>query len=281
MTRTMTFLCWIIGSALSLGGCVTEPDQSSKSAQPQNFDAAPSFRGTYSRPLSEIPPANNAETSASVHTQLGSDYFSHGRTDVALEEARKALQASSDYAPAYHLMGLVYVELEQHALADEAFRHALSSAPGDPDFNNSYGWFLCNRGRVPEAMSHFATAINNPYYRNKSWPYTNAGRCLLNNKNVAGAEIQFSKALTTDPGNSEALYWLAEVSYRRGAWQRAHDMLTQYHQRFGPSARSVWLGLRAARRLGERHAEASYTEQLRSRFANSPENALMMQGKYE
>jgi type IV pilus assembly protein PilF len=277
MTRTMTFLCWIIGSACSLSGCTTPPEPS----QHQAFDATPSFRGAYSRPLSETPPENAAESSAHVHTQLGSEYFSIGRTDVALEEARKAIRASSGYAPAYHLMGMVYVELEQYALADEAFRQALSAAPGDPDFNNSYGWFLCRQGKVSEAMSHFVTATRNPYYCCKTRPYTNAGRCLLDNNDAAGAEVQFSRALEADPANSEALYRLAEVSYRRGALRRAHDMLTQYHQKFGPSARSVWLGLRAARRLGERHAVTSYTEQLRSRFADSPENALMLQGKYE
>jgi type IV pilus assembly protein PilF len=273
----MTVLCWIIGSAFVLEGCTTPSEPS----QPQTFNVTPSFRGTYSRPLSETPPANEGESSARVHTQLGSEYFGIGRTDVALEEARKALQASSGYAPAYHLMGMAYVELEQNSLADDAFRQALSASPGDPDFNNSYGWFLCRRGRVTEALSHFATASNNPYYCCKTRPYTNAGRCLLDNNNIAGAEIQFSRALEADPGNSEALYRLAEVSYRRGAWRRVHDMLTQYHQRFEPAARTVWLGLRAARRLGERHAEASYTEQLRSRFAQSPENALMLQGKYE
>jgi len=85
--------------------------------------------------------------------------------------------------------------------------------------------------------------------------------------------------LQADPANGEALYRLAEVGYRRGNYRGAHDLLVQYHQKFNPSARSAWLGVCTARRLGERHAEASYTEQLRTRFPASPENALLTQGK--
>jgi type IV pilus assembly protein PilF len=172
------------------------------------------------------------------------------------------------------------MELSQNAQADDAFRRALSAAPGDPDFNNSYGWFLCRQGRASDAMSHFATAAGNPYYCCKSRPYINAGLCLLD-KDIAGAEIQFTKALEADPNNSEAMYQLAAIGYRRGNYRRAHELLTQYSQRFEPSARSTWLGVRTARRLGERHDETSYAAQLRNRFPDSPENALLMQGKYE
>jgi len=277
MTRPTLSLCWIV-PVFFLGACATTTDHTASS-----FDAAPGYSGPYSRPLSDSPPASEAEASARSHTELGQAYlFDLGRTDVALDEAKTALKIKSGYPPAYHLMGLVYMELKQNAQADDAFRRALSGAPGDPDFNNSYGWFLCTQKRVSEAMSRFATSIANPYYLHKSRPYTNAGLCLLENNELERAEAQFSKALEVNPsGSEEALYRLAEVGYRRGDHRRAHDLLIQYHRRFDPSARSVWLGLCAARRLGERHAEASYAEQLRSRFTGSRENTLMMQGRYE
>jgi len=232
--------------------------------------------------MSDMQPVSEEEVKARNHTELGQEYFfTFGRTDVALDAAKTALRIKSGYPPAYHLMGLVYMELKQADLADDAFRRALSAAPGDPEFNNSYGWFLCTQKRVFEAMSRFATSVANPYYLYKTRPYTNAGLCLLENDELQRAETQFSKALEADPSNGEALYRLAEVGYRRGNYRSTHDILIQYHRRFDPSARSVWLGLRAARKLGERHLEASYAEQLRSRFTGSSENALMMQGKYE
>jgi len=178
-------------------------------------------------------------------------------------------------------MGLAYMELQQYSLADSSFRRALSAAPGDPEFNDNYGWFLCTQKRFSEAMPRFAVSVANPYYFNKSYTYTHSGRCLLENNELVQAEIQFSKALEIDSFNREAMYWLAETLYRRGGYQEAYRLLIGYHQKFDPSARSAWLGLRAARKLGERHTEASYAQQLRSRFAGSTENALMMQGRYE
>jgi type IV pilus assembly protein PilF len=276
MTLMMRFLCWIVPGFI-FAGCAT----SGVSPQASPFGAEPSYRGSHARPLSDTPPANETESKARIHADLGAEYLGIGRTEVALDEVRMALQIDSGYAPAHHLMGLIHMELGQDALAGEAFRRALGAAPGDPDFNNSYGWFLCRQRRFAEAMSHFATAAANPYYCCGVRPHTNAGLCLLENNDLAGAEVQFAKALEIDPSSGEALYQLADVNYRRGNHRRAHELLIQYHQRFGPSARSVWLGLRAARRLGEHPAETSYTEQLRGRFAGSPENALLMQGKYE
>jgi len=268
MTRSMLSLCWVV---FFLGACATTGDHS-----------APGVGGSFPRPLSDVPPASPEEERARNHTELGQEYlFSFGRTDVALDAAKAALRVRPGYPPAHHLMGLVYTELRQNAQADEAFRRALSGAPMDPDFNNSYGWFLCSQKRVSEAMSRFATSAANPYYLHKTRPHTNAGLCLLENGDPEQAATQFSRALEADPSNGEALYRLAEAGYLRKNFRNTHDLLIQYHQRFDPSARSVWLGLRAARQLGEHHSEASYAEQLRGRFAGSHENALMMQGKYE
>ena len=279
MTRPTLFLCWIV-PVFFLSACATTPDHAGSSS-----DTTPGYKGPFTRPLSDTPPASEAEAKARVHTELGQQYFfGRGQTDIALDAARTALKIKPGYPPAHHLIGLIYMELKQSAEADNAFRRALSGAPGDPDFNNSYGWFLCPQKRVPEAMSRFATSAANPYYPHKARPHTNAGLCLLENNELERAEAQFYKALEANPSRSEeeeALYRLAEVSYRRGNYQSTHKLLIRYHQHFDPGARSAWLGLRAARRLGESRFEASYAEQLRSRFADSRENALMMQGKYE
>jgi type IV pilus assembly protein PilF len=276
MTRSTFFLCWLV-PVFFLGACATTTDPASSNVAGSS--------GSHSRPLFDLQPTSEEEARARVHFERGRQnllIFGVRQSDVAMDAARMALKIKPGYPLAYHLMGLIHMELGQNAQADEAFRRALRSAPGDPDFNNDYGWFLCHsQKRVSEAMSRFATASANPYYLRKTQPHTNAGLCMLENNNLEQAEVQFLKALEADSSNYEALYRLAEVGYRRGNYRSTYDFLSQYHQRFDPSARSTWLGLRASRRLGERHAEASYREQLRSRFGDSPENALMMQGNYE
>lgn len=269
MTRSAAPLVALI-SALILGGCASAPMSGGSG------DAV-----GVSRPLSDIQPTNPLEASARVHVDLGHAYFEIGRYDVALDEARTALGDSPTYAPAYHLMGLVYMMINENASAADNFVRALNLAPGDPDFNNSYGWFLCQQGREAEAMERFARAARNPYYRFPTRPYTNAGLCELRRKDDVAAEAQFLRAAQVDPANREALYQLAAIAYRQGNYQAAHDQLSRLHQQLGPTPASAWLGLRAARQLGERNAEASYAEQLRGRFADSAEHVLMLQGKFE
>lgn len=277
MTRVMKFWCWIASSAFVLvaGGCVTTGPGAGADT------TAPSSRVRPTAPMTNQTPRTEAERRALAHAELGAEYLNMGQSSFALDEARIALEAQSGYGIAYHLMGLAYMELGQNAEADDAFRRALAAAPGDPDFNNSYGWFLCRQGRVSEGMSHLANAAANPYYCCKTRPYTNAGLCLMRSNDIAGAVEQFSRALEADSSNGEALYRLADAVYQRGEYRRAHDLLIAYHRNFNVSARTVWLGLRAARRLRERHIEASYAEQLRNRFVGSPEHALMTQGKYD
>jgi len=62
---------------------------------------------------------------AKVHTELGLMYLKDNRADVALDEAKIALEAESSYAPAYNLRGLIYMALRQNDLAESNFQQAL------------------------------------------------------------------------------------------------------------------------------------------------------------
>lgn len=234
-----------------------------------------------SRPLSDQSASGPAETRARVHVELGMAYVEVGRYDVALDEAAIALADLPAYAPAFHLKALAYMLIGEDAAAQANFEQALRLAPGDPDFNNSYGWFLCARDREAEGLERLARAARNPYFRYPSRPYTNAGLCYLRIGDNAAAEQQFELALAADPANAVAMLQLADIAYRGGRYERTRTQLIRLHQQFGPSAESAWLGLRTERRLGNRDAEASYAAQLETRFADSDEHHKMMEGKYE
>lgn len=258
----------VLAVVLALGGCAGAP-------------GLPSSAATISRPMSDTNPATPADARARVHVELGMAYFEVGRYDVALDEARIALNDSPSYAPAYHLLGLAYMYVEEHGAARENFERALREAPGDPDFNNSYGWFLCSQGQEREGLERLAVAARNPYYRHQTRPLTNAGLCHLRLGEESAAEAQFQRAVQADPENAQALYLLADIAYRGGRYEQARSQLIRLHQAHGPSAASAWLGLRTERRLGNADAEASYAAQLRSRFAESEEFKSMNQGKFE
>ncbi len=256
--------------AVLLGGCVTSPprDSAGGGASPE-------------RPMADASSSSSADAKAQVHVELGMAYASVGRYEIALDEARIALDERSGYAPAYHLMGVVYMFLGDQAKARENLERALRAAPGDPDFSNTYGWFLCEQGQEKEGLEYLASAARNLHYRYPGRPYTNAGMCLLRQNNPAAAETQFMSAVQADPANAQALYQLALIAYQRGDYAAAHERLIRMHRSTEPNAASVWLGVRTERQLGNRDAEASYAAQLRGRFSGSSEYQRMVQGQYE
>ncbi len=239
------------------------------------------FAPQAARPLADRTPTTAAEARAKAHVELGMAYLEIGRFDVALDEARVALGEDGNHAPAFHLMGLVYMFVEDNAKAHENFQRALRLAPGDPDFNNSYGWFLCTQGREAEGLERLAVAARNPFYRTPTRPFTNSALCHLRKGNDAAAEPLFQRAVDVDPANAQAFFHLAEIAYRRGDFATARVNLIRLHQQSEPSAQSIWLGLRTERHLGNRDAEASYAAQLRNRFADSVEYQAMPQGRFE
>lgn len=233
------------------------------------------------RPVSDQPVQTDARRKARVHVELGQAYFQAGRFGVALDEARAAASYDSGYAPAYQLMGQVHMYLEENPVAEASFEHARRLAPGDPEIMNSYGWFLCSTGRERAGLELLMTAARNPYYQTPARALTNIGLCHLRLKDDAAAEPYFIRALEADDTNLPAIYHLASITYRRGAYEAARRYVAALHKGGEPTAESLWLGIRIERRLGDRAAEASLVQQLRRRFPASPEFQAFQQGQYQ
>ena len=231
--------------------------------------------------VSAQPAVNEEQARAKVHTELGSLYMLDGRAAIALEEARLALSADPNYAPAYNLLGLTHMVLNEPRLAEDNFQKAIRLAPGDPEISNNFGWFLCQNGREQDSITYFMAAAKNPLYTTPTRPYTNAGVCSVLIKDDKAAEGYLMTALSFSPNNTQALYWLAEIAYRQGRHGQARQWTTDIEKIMEPTAEVIWLALRIERKLGNREAEARYASQLRRRFPGSAEQRLLNQGKYE
>lgn len=252
--------------AILLAGCATLGPGSGSGAQ---------------QAVSAQPAENDQQKRAKVHTELGSLYLLDGRSAIALEEARVALSVDSNYAPAYNLLGLTHMVLGETRLAGENFERALSLAPGDPEINNNFGWFLCQSGHAERSIAHFLAAAKNPLYTTPTKPYTNAGICSIRLKNDKAAEDYLLTGLRLSPTNTQALYWLADIAYRQGRFTEARQWTTDIEKMIEPTAEVIWLALRVERKLGDRETEARHALQLRRRFPGSPEHRLLIQGQYE
>lgn len=207
---------------------------------------------------------------AQIHTELGAGYYGMGKIGVALEELNTAIRSDSKYAPAYNILGLVYMELREYDKADESFKRSLNIDANNSDTHNNYGWFLCQRNRVDEAIEHFMSAVKNPLYSTPGKAYLNAGQCSLRKGDVQAAEDYFLRAIKFQPAPPQALFHLADIQFRRGKNNDAQFYLEHYMKN-GPTPEGLWLGARIAHRIGNRDAEANYGLQLRKNFPDSRE----------
>ncbi len=237
--------------------------------------------GAARQPMSLEAPATEARQRAKVHTELGALYLQDSRFAIAMDEARIALAADSDYAPAYNLLALIHMFLGENKQAEENFERAMRAAPGDPEITNNFGWFLCQTGREQRSLDYFERAARNPLYQTPSKPLTNAGICAIRLKDDKAAEQHLMRALQADSANTQALYWLAEVAYRNKRFLEARQWLLDLEKMTELNPEVTWLALRVERQLGNRDAEARHAGQLRRKYATSPEHRKLQQGNYE
>jgi type IV pilus assembly protein PilF len=257
----------ILCSAVLIGGCVTT--------------GGGVGQGTAEQAVSQQTTTSDTQQRAKVHTELGSLYLEAGRFGVAQDEARIAIGADSNYAPAYNLLALVHMNLREDAAADEEFQKALRLAPNDPEINNNFGWFLCQTNRPQQSVPHFLAAIKNPLYTTPAKAMTALGICYIKLNDDAAAEDFLLKATRVDPANAEAKFWLADIYYRKGRYYEARHALDELTKLVEPNAQSLWLAFRVERKIGDRDGEARYAAQLRRKFPGSPEYQKLMQGQYE
>ena len=226
-------------------------------------------------------PRNAAENRARIHTELGAAYYGVGQMPVAVQELKEAISADPGYGPAHSQLGLVYMTLKEDALAQQSFERALKIDPTDSSANNNYGLFLCQRKREKEAMKYFATALKNPLYATPEIAYTNAGICARLQGDDVKAEESLRKALALQPDQPQALYQLADLSFKRNELIPARTLLNRHMQVSNPSADALWLGARIEQRLGNRTAMSSYGAQLNNRYPGAVQTKAFNEGRFQ
>jgi len=226
-------------------------------------------------------PRNAAENRARIHTELGAAYYGAGQMPVAVQELREAISADPNYGPAHSQLGLVYMTLKEDALAQQSFERALKIDPNDSSANNNFGLFLCQRKHEKEAMKYFAAALKNPLYATPENAYTNAGVCSRMQGDDIKAEEWLRKALALQPDQSQALYQLADIAFKRNELINARTLLNRHMQVSTPSADALWLGARIEQRLGNRTAMSSYGVQLNNRYPGAAQTKSYNEGRFQ
>lgn len=237
----------------------------------------------------DVPAAQMASTAdqsdnerrARIRLQLAVGYYEQRQLPIALDELRLALQADPRLADAYSMRGLIHMEMGDNKLAEESFQQALRLVPNSPDYNNNYGWFLCQTGRERQSIAYFENALKNRAYQAPAKAYTNAGVCSLRIKDHKSAERYLTQAFNQDPGNPTTSFHLARLYYDQRDHERARFYMGRVLKADIMTADVLWLAIRIERRLGDRAAETSLANQLRRRHPASPEFAAYQRGAFD
>ena len=211
-----------------------------------------------------------------IHTQLATGHLIRNQLDFALQEVNKALAIDDADSQANNIMALVQTRLRNDDQAEKYFLKSIAANSGNAEAHNNFAVFLCEHGRVDDALKHFDTALANPLYKTPEKASLNAGLCLKS-RPVAGlsATKYFRNALTINPRSAQALYNMAAISFESGQPLAARGFIQRYFEVSKDTAESLWLAVRIERALGAKDAQANYALRLRGKFPASAEAKQM------
>lgn len=256
--------CWV---ALLLAGCA---------AKPGSAPGAASGRGEIMTESDEP----DVRKRARIRLELAANYFQQGQTNVALDELKQALVTDPTYADAYNLRGLVYMRMNDNALAEDSFRRAMSLNPRDGDVLHNYGWLLCQQNRYSESAALFARAIATPQYGGQAKTFMTQGLCQVRAGQKAEGERSLLQSYELDAGNPVTGYNLANLLFLRGELVRAQFYIRRLNNSNLANAETLWLGVKVERSLGNREAMLQLADQLKKRFGQSREAAAYERGAF-
>ncbi|RZI40574.1 type IV pilus biogenesis/stability protein PilW [Herbaspirillum sp. HC18] len=261
--RVLSLCAAAFAAAVLLSGCGSTPAAGTAAESPVSSDQTDNQRR------------------ARIRLQLAVGYYEQRQMNVALDEIRQALIADPNFAEAYSMRALIYMDMGENKFAEENFQQAIRLSPNTPDFNNNYGWFLCQNGREKESINYFEAALKNRAYQSPAKALHNAGICSLKMKNRAAAERYLSQAFQYEPGNPSTNASLARIYFDQGDYERARFYIGRVMKADVMTAEVLWLAIRIERKLGDRAAETSLATQLRRRHGGSAEFAAYQRGAFD
>jgi len=259
---------WLVALAALLSACAGGPGGLPAADQPA--------------PVLTASDQTDVERRARVRLELATAYFGRGQLPTALDETKLAMQVKPDMAEAHNLQALIYAAMGEERLAEDSFARALQLNPRDGATLHNQAWFLCQRGQFGRAQAQFDTLLALPHYRDQARSLLARGVCFGREGRFAEAEAALMRAYELDPANPSTGLNLAEVLFRRQAYERASFYIGRVNDApDAANAQTLWLAARIERKLGRDATVRVLGDRLRQRFAQSPEAALFERGRFD
>ncbi len=233
--------------------------------------------GCQSTPPTRLQSGIDRDKVSALNTQLGIAYIRDGEYELAYKKLEKALAANPRNVDTYNGFGLLYSRIGEPSKAEEHYQRALGLDKNNASTLNNYGQFLCQQGRYEEGEAKFLAASANPLFGDREIAFSNAGICALQAQATERAEKHFRAALELNPRLAPALAQMAELNYANQKYLPARAYLQRYEEVASHTPRTLLVGVRVERALGNRDTAASYALRLRKQFPDTNETAQLEQ----
>lgn len=270
--RQLVILISLLG--LGLSACTRSTLKSSPSAEPEVASLASKTSAFSSDPTA----APDYHRAALVNVELGLGYLAQGQVARAKTKLNHALKLAPSIAETHSAMAYFLEMVGEEKDSEREHKKAVALSGKGAVYNN-YGAFLCRRSRFKEADKAFGMAIQDKEYVRTAEVFENAGVCALKSANQEKAQEYLATAIRRDPNRSTALLELADLDLQQGKATEASDLLGRYKAIAEPSARSLWLGILAAKALNDENSLASQALLLKNLFEDSPEYQLYLKSE--
>lgn len=222
------------------------------------------------------PAEENSEAASKINIQLGMGYLQQNNMVLASEKLTKALSQDPNSAAAHNAYAILQERLLEKEKAEEHYKIATELDPTNSQAANNYGAFLCRNNREAESETYFLLALENPLYATPEFAYTNAALCLIQIKEIDRAKVYLRKALALNNNFPVALITSAELYFDDQNFKSTKVVMQHYHQIARPTAKSLWLAIRASLELGDTLGAEDLASRLESDFPQSDEYAAWL-----
>ena len=223
---------------------------------------------------------SEAHKRARVRLELAVNYYSEGKTDIALDELKRSIAVDPTLFEAHNLRGLIYLRMNEYSLAEDGFRQALSLNPKAATVQHNYGLLLCQQGRTAEAVEKFSAALANPAYNDRAKTWMLQGLCQAKAGQAQAAETSLLNAYQLDPTNPVVAYNLAVGLFQRGEFAQAQRYLGPLNSSPLANAESLWLGVKIANKTGDAASLRTLGQGLQQRFPSSKQALWLERQSY-
>lgn len=214
-------------------------------------------------------------TTQAVETrlELGNRYLADGNRESARRQFTDVLKMDSGNSEAYLGIARVHEANVEYPEAETNFKKALSKADKESrsPIEMAYGEFLWKQKRYKDAAKHFIVAGDDYDFRNRAVGLYWAGRSQAEAGDMAKAKASFQRALNVKPEFGESYLELADDAFKARDYINAQQHYEQFTRFSKQNPRSLWLGIRLYRVLGQDDKVASYALVLKNLYGSSDE----------